>query len=118
MGMALRTRLAVLAITAIFAAAPSLALAADCLGCCCPPAPCHGAAADCDSFERAMSCGEIEPAAATCAALRVSQPPAFDLLPSYGLVATASASRMPLPARAGRLEPRASPARLSVVRRN
>jgi hypothetical protein len=105
-------------LAAVIAAAPSLADAAQaCVSCCCPPAPCHDAGADCEASFAALPCGGATSAAVPSVAKRASEPPAF-------LAALPAASR-PLAgpaaalghARSGDPEARASALRLSVVRR-
>lgn len=114
--MTLRTRIALLVFVAVFAAAPSLALAAmACTSCCCPPTPCQGTADGCEVvLTEAPCCGQA-PAAVPSVAKRTLEAPTFHATLPARPVPVADVRRARLPARAGDLERLISPLRLSVV---
>ena len=124
--MALRTRIAISILALAFGLAPALAMAADCVGCCCPPTPCHQIdertpAADCGSrsfLEASMGCCNLEPATAPAPGLRAFQASAELAALPHPIAPQAPAAHTAAPLRAGPAEPLVSPLRLSVVRRN
>ncbi len=116
--MTLRARIAMLVFAAVFAAAPSLALAAmACTSCCCPPTPCHGTADGCEVTLSEAPCCSQAPAAVPSVAKRTLEAPTFHATLPARPVSVAYVCRARPPARAGDLERLVSPLRLSVVLR-
>ena len=112
-----RTRIALLIFAAVFAAAPSLAIAAmACTSCCCPP-PCHGTAGGCETTLAAAPCRDEAPATVPSVAKRSVQAPTFHATIPARPAPVARVCRARLPARGGDLDLLVSPLRLSVVLR-
>ncbi len=116
--MTLRARIGVLVFAAVFAAAPSLAIAAmACASCCCPPAPCLGAPDGCEILLTEAPCCSPAPAAVPSVAKPTLEAPPFHAtLPARSFPTAAGLRARPQGCR-GDLERLVSPLRLSVVLR-
>jgi len=116
--MAIRRRIALGLFVAIFAAAPTLAIAAQlCSACCCPPSPCHQAQSPCDaSFVSAPCCDQVVPALPS--ALKPASDGALLHAPAPASWLPVADVRTPLGGlRTVAADARSSPLRLSVVLR-
>ena len=115
--MTLDTRSAALLLVAAFAVAPSIAIGAmtdD--SCCCPSPPCHGMASECEMTLADGPCCEQVPPALLEVAKRNPEP-GSQLAIAARFTRVISVRRARQPVRAGDLELRVSPLRLSVVLR-
>ena len=113
--MTLYTRIALWAFVAIFAAVPSLAIAAEGGSRCCPPAPCHEAPGDCGAMLATMSCCDAAPATVSSVAKRAPQAPTHQPALAMRSISIADAARARPPASPGQQGVLTSPLRLSVV---
>ena len=114
--MTLSTRIALWAFVVIFAAAPSLAIAAaECASHCCPPAPCYEAPDDCEGMLGTMWCCDAAPTTVPSVAKRAPHPPAHQPALAICSISIAEPARARPPASAAHQGVLTSPLRLSVV---
>ena len=115
--MTLRTRTATLLVVAALSAAPSIAIAAMTdASCCCPAPPCHGMASECEMRLADGPCCDQAPPALLEVAKRNPEPGSqVAIVARFTRVIAARRARQAV--RAGDLELRVSPLRLSVVLR-